>query len=283
LPERFDQSPLATRGLFDYHVHPDFSVDACGTVDEYCERALRRGLSGLCFTSHFDSNPDSDGRANRVKVDGEILPATVANMRPYVEAVLAGREKYAARGLRVLLGVEFGWYPRCEPVAEHLLNTYEFDYALCGIHELENICLCSGHRISRCYSRYDSIEFVRRYFREARSAAMTGLFHTLAHIPYYLRYAPGFYGEGMLTHHVPHIDSLLEACLRTDTELEINTSGIRHGSGYYYPIESIIGVARTAGVRVRRLGSDAHHPDHLALDFDNAVRFLKPMPPVALS
>jgi histidinol-phosphatase (PHP family) len=283
LPEQYDQSPLPTSGLTDYHVHPDFSVDAEGTVRDFCERALVRGLAGLCFTTHFDANPDSDGLVNFIRVGGVDRPATVENLRPYVEAVSEARAVFGTRGLRVLPGVEFGWYPGCEGQVEELRRVWNFDYVLCGIHELENICLCSQHNVRACFSRYDASAFTAKYFEQACAAAGSGLFDAMAHVPYYLRYGPGFYGADMLTLHERHAERFFSACVKTHTALEINTSGIRHGRGHYYPPDAVIMAAREAGVVVDRLGSDAHHPEQLALDFDRAAAWLQTAPPAVPS
>ena len=43
--------------LPDYHVHPDFSFDAKGTIDEFCETAIKKGLTEICFTTHYDTDP----------------------------------------------------------------------------------------------------------------------------------------------------------------------------------------------------------------------------------
>jgi len=48
--------PLRPR-LVDYHVHPDYSLDATGSVQEHCRRAVELGLAEICFTTHFDADP----------------------------------------------------------------------------------------------------------------------------------------------------------------------------------------------------------------------------------
>ena len=42
----------------DYHVHPDYSVDASSAkVKDYCERALELGIKEICFTTHAEFGP----------------------------------------------------------------------------------------------------------------------------------------------------------------------------------------------------------------------------------
>ncbi|MDD4051723.1 MAG: hypothetical protein PHR28_07495, partial [candidate division Zixibacteria bacterium] len=52
---------------------------------------------------------------------------------------------------------------------------------------------------------------------------------------------------------------------------ELNTSAIRHGHPEYYPAMEIVNLARAAGVQLIALGSDAHNPDQMALDFETAA------------
>ncbi len=42
---------------------------------------------------------------------------------------------------------------------------------------------------------------------------------------------------------------------------------------------AIINAARRAGVRVSALGSDAHNPDQLAFDFENAAQLVHELLP----
>ena len=61
--------------LIDYHVHPDYSTDAQGTIDEYCRKALEIGLDEICFTTHYEPDPyikdTIDGHA---LVKGKLVP-----------------------------------------------------------------------------------------------------------------------------------------------------------------------------------------------------------------
>jgi histidinol phosphatase-like PHP family hydrolase len=72
LPESASIRPLEIPGVADYHCHCDYSVDAEGSVDEYCQAAIRRNLAEICFTTHFDANPDSEGQATEyIRVGGD--------------------------------------------------------------------------------------------------------------------------------------------------------------------------------------------------------------------
>jgi len=265
-------------GLADYHCHPDYSVDAVGSIDEFCEAARIRNLAEICFTTHFDSNPVSLGDDdNFIKVKGQRLPATVDNLAPYVEDVLRAHDKYYPLGLSVKLGVEIGWYSGCEETVTALKERYDFDHVLCGIHELNNICFCCHDRYEECFNGFDSMEvMLEDYFKEANAAARTGLFDCLAHFDYYKKYGNKYYGPEINNGWEPYANDIFTALKESGTALEVNTAGLRKGSNDYYPSVKIANAARKAGVDVTFLGSDAHAPNEIGYDFDAASALVPP-------
>lgn len=266
--------PLQIEGIVDNHVHCDYSVDAQGTIEEYCEAALKRNLSEICFTTHFDCNPNSDRRMSFIRVNNEKLPATIENLAPYVDHVRRAADEYFLKGLSVKLGVEFGWYDNSEAIAERLKEAYPFDYFLCGIHEIEDLCFCCHSTYKECFERYKLEEAVSKYYQTVNRAISTGLFDTIAHLTYYIKYGKVFYGDEIITAHEDHLSELFSQFKKYDTAMEINTAGIRYGSGDYYPSIKIINEAKKNGVRVDRLGSDAHQPNQVGFEFELAAAFV---------
>ncbi len=271
MSETKDIQPLVTRSLADHHCHCDFSLDAEGSIDEYCAAAVKRGLVELCFTTHFDPNKNVGYSDNFIRVDGETIPATIANLEPYVDAVLGAKDEWMARGLLVKLGVEYGWFENCEAQAARLFEAWPFEYKLCGIHTLKNKCFCSSRVFKENMAEYSMEQFVAAYYEQAIAAAKSGLFDTIAHLGYYVRHGHGHFGDAILSEHEKHIELLFGALKETHTSLEINTSASRHGFDHFYPMTSIINDARRAGVRMAFLGSDAHKPEQVGWAFDEAA------------
>lgn len=263
--------PLHVEGVVDYHCHCDFSVDAVGSIDDYCEAAIKRNLAEICFTTHYDANPNSDGDIEYIRVRGMSLPVSPENLAFYVDDVRKAAERYYARGLSVKLGLEFGWYKNCEETVERLKERYDFDYLLCGIHEIEDVCFCCQHSVEKCFSRYSAGQLAEKYFTEVITAARSGLFNTIAHMAYYLRSGLDFYGNDIKQAHLPYLADVFAALIDGETGLEINTSAIRHGLKDYYPPIEIINAARKAGVEINYLGSDAHRPEQIGFDFEAAT------------
>ncbi len=270
MPEKYEITRLPMEAVADYHVHCNYSIDAVGTVDEYCEAAIERGLAEICFTTHYDKIPNRD-TVNIIRIKGEDKPTSIENFAPYVEDVLKAHDKYYQQGLSVKLGVEIGWYEGCEDEILKLKNTYDIDYFLCGLHELDNICFCSKRSHEKIFNQYTLDKLAEKYFDQLIKATNTKFFDTIAHACYYLRYGKKFYGEKTLTVHREYIDDFFKALIASDTSLEVNTSGIKHGFDHYYPQMEVINAAKKKGVAVHYLGSDAHHPTQVGYDFEFAA------------
>jgi len=271
LSDPLDLRPLPMPGASDYHVHCDYSIDAEGTIEEYCEAALRRELSEICFTTHYDANPGSDGKDSQIRVNEKLLQVTPDNLRPYVDHVQQAAIQFYPKGLSVKLGVEIGWFPGCEESTSQLLERYPFDYVLCGVHELDNQCFCCRDKFRERFGDYTIDRIAAAYFEQTKAAIESGLFDCIAHLCYYVKYGAEYFGEQILTVHQPYLPSLFDTLIRHGVGLEVNTSGIRRGSGDYYPMVSVVNAARKAGVAVEKLGSDAHRPEEIGADFEAAA------------
>jgi histidinol-phosphatase (PHP family) len=272
MPEQERPEPLFMGGLADYHCHCDYSSDAIGTIEDYCEAALSRGLAEICFATHFDANPSSDGSAEFIRVEGKKLPVSPDSLAPYVDHVRRAHEEFYPRGLSVKVGLEFGWYDGCEEVVLRLQERYGFDHMLCGIHEIDNICFCCQERYEKCLSRYTVEQAVERYIGEITTAVRSSLFDCIAHLDYVRRFGVAYYGhrlDELLLEHCQR--SVFPALVETSTPLEVNTSTARRKIENYFPKIALVNAARRAGVDIRFLGSDAHAPGQVGFDFDAAA------------
>lgn len=263
--------PIQIEGVTDYHVHCDYSIDAQGSIEEYCDVALRRNLAEICFTTHYDFNPNCDGRVNFININGEHKPTSIENLEPYIDDVMKAAEKFYLKGISVKLGVEIGWFEGCEEEVEKLKERYNFDYVLCGIHEIENICYCCKTDYKNCFERYTMEKAAETYFKSVNNAINSKLFHTIAHLDYYQKYGQKFYGDNIKVCHRLYLEETFNNLIETKTSLEINTAAIRHELDDYYPSMEIINKSKKAGVNIAHLGSDAHKPEQVGFDFEMAV------------
>ncbi len=266
--------PLPIDGLSDFHVHCDYSVDATGTIEEYCEAALKRELAEICFTTHFDSNPKSDGFANYIRVKGEKKPATPENLAPYVNDVLAAQEKYYPLGLSVKLGLEFGWYAGCEEKVARLKEWYDFEHLLVGVHEIRNLCFCAASTYEKCFAGLSMEQAVEEYYRQVIDAARSGMFTAVAHLDYYRKYGEQFYGKAIHQQYTTYMGEVFAALRDSGTAIEVNTAARRKGLDSFFPSMEMINGAKREGVDVLFLGSDAHAPEQIGYYFEIAAHLV---------
>jgi histidinol-phosphatase (PHP family) len=77
----------------DTHMHSLFSCDGKASLEEMCLSAIKKGLTVICFTEHFDMNPKDDG-LGFFKYD------------EYSDAIKRVQDKYSGQ-ITVLKGLEF--------------------------------------------------------------------------------------------------------------------------------------------------------------------------------
>ncbi|UCC45492.1 MAG: histidinol-phosphatase HisJ family protein [Candidatus Zixiibacteriota bacterium] len=274
MPEIDDLEPLQLPGLADYHCHCDYSIDSAGTLDDYCHAALKRGIAELCFTTHYDSSLGGSGEDNFIRVKGEMLPSGIDSLRYYVEDVRRVGELFYPVGLSVKLGLEFGWYDGCQRHLAELMSAFEFDYMLCGIHEIFDACFSCHTSYERCFAGRSAAEVVSAYAKQIIRAAESGLFDTVAHLDYLRKYGLAHYGDSLDKAFYDYLPDIFTALKTTDTALEINTSGLRKGMDSYFPEMKVVNAARKAGVNIGYIGSDAHQPEDVGFDFDAAAALI---------
>lgn len=137
----------------DYHVHPDYSLDATGTIDQYCQKAIELGLREICFTTHYDSDPFRKDEDPFMRVDGEIVPLTEGNVRKYIEDVRKADKKYSPCGLSVRVGLEVDYAPHIEEELRLNLASFELDYLLGAVHCLDHIAISASNEAERYFKK----------------------------------------------------------------------------------------------------------------------------------
>ncbi len=247
----------------DYHVHPDYSKDATGSIDEYCRRALKLGLDEICFTTHYDRDPFREDTDPFMRVDGEMLPVSEEVVRRYIQDVREADERYREQGLSLKAGLEVDYAPHYEPTLRDELTLYDLDYTLGAVHCLDHIAITSSEEAAGCFERRNMESLVAEYYQVLGLAVESGLFDVMAHLDIYRKHGLGFYGEGILTAHRGLVEPVLEVMAKHDVGLEINTGILRRGQREPSPGLEIVELALSIGVRIAAFGSDAHQVGQL--------------------
>ena len=256
--------------LSDYHVHPDYSIDASGTIDQYCEKALEIGLKKICFTTHYDADPVRKDFDFLMKVEGKAVPVTPDLVNRYIDEIRKAGQKYSKSGLEVLAGIEVDYAPHIEETLRKDLAQFDLDYLLGAVHCLNHIAITSSAEAEIYFKQKNVYEMCEEYYQVLTHAASSGLFHCIAHLDCYRKYGLSFYGEEIRKAHKDYIQPALNALATNNVGIEINTSARRQGQNDFYPSEEILELAKASGVKVTAIGSDAHKLDDLGKDIEEA-------------
>jgi len=259
--------------MVDYHIHPDFSHDAKGSVEDCCRRALEVGLEEICFTTHFE--PDPVRRSSEwVVVEGRKVSPVSDWPVAYFAAVARARAAFPS--LSILAGVEVGFGPELEPAIRRFLGQYRFDFVLGAVHCVDHVAFTAGSELDAAVANFgpDRQGFCRRYHANLRAAASSGLFDALAHLDIYRKYLGKAFGPGFLADCAAGFPETLACIAQTETGIEVNTSALRRGEDEPYPGRAILARAVAAGVRRFTVGSDAHRVLDLGTGIDRAVKLL---------
>jgi histidinol-phosphatase (PHP family) len=259
--------------LQDYHLHPNFSIDAEGSVDEFCQVALAKGLSEICFTTHLDSDPEGEdmyiivrGKKTHIHSHGWL--------ENYEAAVRTADDEYRDKGLRVRLGIEVDCYPCVlENLPEEFHKT-DFDLVLGSVHLIDHKPISVKDQAEEIFKKHGIEEVVRMYYNIMIDVVGSGIIDVLAHLDLYRRYGEVLYSEKIHDLWKPHIDVLTSKMKSNDIGFEINTSSWRKGLTEPMPERAIIEALADRGIERVIVGSDAHTPSDVGAGIKEAIALL---------
>ena len=258
--------------MIDYHIHPDYSPDAEGSIEEYAQRATDLGLTEICFTPHYDCDPVREGE-DQVRVKGEMVPVYSPWLESYFEEVAEVRQRFPQ--LTICVGLEVGYSSELEEHMGQILRSYPFDFVMGSVHLLDHMALTVEEESRLIFEGKSAREVVQRYFGLLEKAVESGLFDVIGHFDVYRRYGLKFYGQEIMEAHKGLVGELFAEMGKRGIGLEINTAGWRHGPGEPYPTLALLKEARARGVTHITIGSDAHRPGDLGYGFEKAIQMAK--------
>ena len=233
-------------------MHIPLCKHARGEPEEYAEAARQRGLKGIVVTCH---NPTNDGWSTAARMD-------VTEFDDYVALVERARAAWVGR-VDVRLGMESDYVPGMEPWLEELHGRAQFHHVLGSVHPL-----LGDYQERYFLSGFD--DFVETYFEHLAMAAETGLFDSLGHPDLVKNASPE---EWEYPRYVEVISRSLDRIAAAGTAMELNTSGLRKAISEMNPGRDMLAAMCRRDIPVV-IGADAHDPQRVAADFDEAMQTL---------
>lgn len=252
--------------LTDYHLHlrPDdhdasaeqYFTDA--NVERYRAAADERGIVELGVSEHvyrFEQVLDVWQHPFWASYAHDDLDAYCAFVREQTD---------------LRLGIEADFVPGAEDRMANLLQARDFDYVIGSVHFIRE-----GAVDMDDYSVWDSgrsvEEIWRRYFQTIGEAARSGLFDVLAHPDLVKVWGPERpRPEGDLRR---FYELAIDGIAESGIAVELSTAGLRKRVAELYPAPAFLQMCLEAGAPVA-LSSDAHRPQDVGADYDQALELL---------
>ena len=242
--------------LVDYHIHTKLCGHAVGEPGDYVRAAVKRGLPEIGFADHM---PLLRIRDEQLTMEPDELPRYVG---------LVNELRDVSGGITVRLGIEMDYFPDQMDEIWAAASGIEFDYVYGAVHYIDGWGFGDSRRLSSYHGR-DPDETYERYFELFCKAVREGGFDIMAH--------PDLVKKHGIVSSVP-IDDMYDTAARALAEagvaIEVNTSGLRKRTVEAYPSLPFLEACARRGVAVT-LGSDAHAPWQVGMDFDIALRMLE--------
>lgn len=267
--------------LADYHIHSEFSDDSHASMESQIERGIELGLDEMCFTDHVDYGIKKDwtdpGEVLWRHGDGVGTPKT--SMEPLMNvhypeylAKLYRMQRTYGDKITIKKGLEFGVQRHTIPQYERLLQDYgeQLDFVLLSMHQVDDKEFWTGEfmegRTQEEYNLryYEELLHVIQHFKG---------YDVLAHVDLIARYDPQ--GPVDFASIKPILTEIFQTAIADGKGIELNTSSWHYNLKDTTPARDILRLYRSLGGRILTIGSDAHKPEYLADDMDDARRILR--------
>lgn len=245
--------------LWDTHMHCYFSGDSEAAPNDMILAAIKKGISGICFTDHLDYDYKEEPGLFDLDVDA------------YQKEICQLQQQYKET-LPIRFGIEIGLQPHVVEENRAITTSYPFDFVIGSSHVV--------HGVDPYYEIYwqnrTEEEAIREYFSSIlENLATNPDFDVYGHIDYVIRYAPTKNINYTYIKYADVIDEILTKLITSGKGIEINTGGFASGLGEPNPCIDIIKRYRKLGGEIITVGADAHAPARVAADFDKVLPILK--------
>ena len=252
--------------LTDYHVH--LRPDEPGTTAEryftpanaerYRMAASERGIAELGVSEHVYRFEQA--------LDVWKHPFWQANAREDLD----GYCEFVREQTDLKLGIEADFVPGGEDRMASLLQARDFDYVIGSVHFLRDEAV-DMEDYSVWGKTRSPEEIWRRYFETLGEAARSGLFDVLAH-PDLVKVwgADRPRPEGDLRR---YYELAIDGIAESEIAVEVSTAGLRKRAQEIYPAPAFLEMCLEAGAPVA-LSSDAHRPEDVGADYEQALELL---------
>ncbi|EIJ78720.1 histidinol phosphate phosphatase HisJ family protein [Bacillus methanolicus PB1] len=248
--------------LTDYHNHLERGTLTLDYLKKFTGTAKEKGIEHFGISEH----------AYHFYQTADILQNPWVNERRYYDMEDYVKLFYQAwnEGIDVKMSIEMDYTPGKHSEMEKFIKQYEFDYVIGSIHWIDDFGIDLAEYRTE-WDKRDLYDIYEKYFDQVITLAQSNLFDIVGHLDLVkiFKYVPE--NEEFL---LEQYDRATTALAESKTCVEISTAGLRKPVGELYPDPRLLKMCFQKGIPIV-LSSDAHVPEHVGADFDQAVRFAK--------
>lgn len=235
--------------FFDYHMHANLS-DGRASHLEMAKSAKNMGMTEIGISDHICIFNNFDWATPKNEF---------GNLRSIIEEI-------DIPNLKVKVGAEVDFYEGYEDEVRDVIEVLDADYIIGSVHFIDRISL--EDEIDRL-QHLSKKEMFERYYDAVAKSAECGLFDVIGHMELLKKFRYFTTDTEM-----GYIEDALNRIAKTDTAIEINTSGLRKHFEELYPSKRVIQMIKDRNIPLV-VNSDAHHPSQIGLKFVETIEYLK--------
>lgn len=228
-------------------------------MEEMVSSAIEKKIDTLAFTDHIDLGfyPDS--------ID------YVFHVSDYYKEYKKVKNNYKNK-IELLLGVELGAHPNLNKKLETLINLNSLDFVILSIHSVNEKELYDGtfyknKKLNEIYNDY--YNFMLKCLKNFDN------FDVVGHLDIVDRYYNYMENRLSIDQYIDILKIVLKKIISMEKGIELNTSGMRYGMGYFHPHIDILKLYKELGGEIITIGSDAHTPQDIGSQYHEAKKLLK--------
>lgn len=248
--------------LADFHTHSSCSPDAQSSMLQMALSAIKNGVSILCITDHVDIDDYMTG-----KMQHSCFGNWEEMLSQYEEAKNAAGDR-----LDIRLGIEFGEANHSSESTIETVVSKKLDFIIGSLHNIRDTpdFFCINYKsVAECE------KLLEKYVDELFEIARLSCFDVMGHIGYTQRYMKrsGFnIGLGAYKDRLRELFGILRLAGKG---IELNTSGLRDGTGTAFPEFEILKLYRETGGEIITVGSDSHRPEDVGAGIAEGQELLR--------
>ncbi len=248
--------------LTDYHTHTERGPYTVTWLNEFLKVAKDRGIEEYGVSEH----------AYRFKQTAHLLdnPWVRERRTEDLDEYFAMVQEARRQGYRVKFGVELDYIPGIDDELRAFIASYPFDYVIGSVHWLGGF----GFDLAEMKAQWDNRDIKKtydEYFSILSQMVQSEMFDFVGHADVIKVFGHEPDDQAFLQ---DWYDRLADLFATHHQVVEVSTAGLRKPVGKMYPAPGLLKACHAAGVPIV-INSDAHRPEDVGADYDQAVTYAR--------